>query len=104
MMSEYVDPDLTFFCTCYLFITLQIKAGDVCVLANTSLILVKEEWSSEIRLHAFKMLQVCPYFLAICRGSDFLFHLVTLIRVINVYDVHVLLVRFLMLWCVLGIL
>jgi len=43
----------------YFFILLQIKAGDVRVLANTSFILVKKDWSSEIRLHAFKMLQVC---------------------------------------------
>ncbi|PON73945.1 Exportin [Parasponia andersonii] len=35
----------------------SIKAGDVRVLANTSLLLVKKDWSSEIRLHAFKMLQ-----------------------------------------------
>ncbi|KAL7157774.1 hypothetical protein ABFS83_02G099400 [Erythranthe nasuta] len=34
-----------------------IKAGDTRVLANTSFILVKRDWSSEIRLHAFKMLQ-----------------------------------------------
>ncbi|VVA96522.1 unnamed protein product [Arabis nemorensis] len=35
----------------------SIKSGDVRVLANTSFLLVKKEWSSEIRLHAFKMLQ-----------------------------------------------
>ncbi|KAL6578959.1 hypothetical protein OROMI_009175 [Orobanche minor] len=35
-----------------------IKAGDTHVLANTSFLLVKRDWSSEIRLHAFKMLQV----------------------------------------------
>ncbi|CAL9219649.1 unnamed protein product [Arabidopsis halleri] len=35
----------------------SIKSGDVRVLANTSFHLVKKEWSSEIRLHAFKMLQ-----------------------------------------------
>ncbi|XP_052193214.1 protein HASTY 1 isoform X2 [Diospyros lotus] len=35
----------------------SIKAGDVRILANTSFILVKKDWSSEIRLHAFKMLQ-----------------------------------------------
>ncbi|KAJ0237044.1 Protein HASTY 1 [Hirschfeldia incana] len=35
----------------------SIKSGDVRVLANASLLLVKKEWSSEIRLHAFKMLQ-----------------------------------------------
>ncbi|ONI04716.1 hypothetical protein PRUPE_6G336100 [Prunus persica] len=35
----------------------SIKAGDVRVLANTSFHLVKKDWSSEIRLHAFKMLQ-----------------------------------------------
>ncbi|KAL3625477.1 histone deacetylase [Castilleja foliolosa] len=34
-----------------------IKAGDTRVLANTSFLLVKRNWSSEIRLHAFKMLQ-----------------------------------------------
>ncbi|CAA2977914.1 HASTY 1 [Olea europaea subsp. europaea] len=35
----------------------SIKAGDVRILANTSFLLVKRDWSSEIRLHAFKMLQ-----------------------------------------------
>ncbi|KAJ1417073.1 Exportin-1/Importin-beta-like [Sesbania bispinosa] len=35
----------------------SIKAGDVRILANTSFLLVKKNWSSEIRLHAFKMLQ-----------------------------------------------
>ncbi|XP_062084573.1 protein HASTY 1 [Humulus lupulus] len=35
----------------------SIKVGDVRVLANTSLRLVKKDFSSEIRLHAFKMLQ-----------------------------------------------
>ncbi|CAI0432336.1 unnamed protein product [Linum tenue] len=35
----------------------SIKTGDVRVLATTSLLLVKKDWSSEIRLHAFKMLQ-----------------------------------------------
>ncbi|CAA0825521.1 Protein HASTY 1 [Striga hermonthica] len=34
-----------------------IKAGDTRVLANTSFLLVKRDWPSEIRLHAFKMLQ-----------------------------------------------
>ncbi|XP_065852702.1 protein HASTY 1 [Euphorbia lathyris] len=34
-----------------------IKTGDVRVLANTSFHLVQKGWSSEIRLHAFKMLQ-----------------------------------------------
>ncbi|XP_051115306.1 protein HASTY 1 [Andrographis paniculata] len=34
-----------------------IKAGDARALANTSFILVKRDWSSEIRLHGFKMLQ-----------------------------------------------
>ncbi|KHN43232.1 Protein HASTY 1 [Glycine soja] len=34
-----------------------IKNGDIRVLANTSFLLVKKNWSSEIRLHAFKMLQ-----------------------------------------------
>ncbi|XP_048226148.1 protein HASTY 1 [Ricinus communis] len=35
----------------------SIKTGDVRILANTSFLLVKKDWSSEIRLHAFKMLQ-----------------------------------------------
>ncbi|XP_054802202.1 protein HASTY 1 isoform X2 [Prosopis cineraria] len=35
----------------------SIKAGDLRILANTSFLLVKKDWSSEIRLHAFKMLQ-----------------------------------------------
>lgn len=35
----------------------SIKAGDVRVLASTSFHLVRKDWSSEIRLHAFKMLQ-----------------------------------------------
>lgn len=35
----------------------SFKAGDVRVLASTSFILFKKEWSSEIRLHALKMLQ-----------------------------------------------
>ncbi|KAK8546003.1 hypothetical protein V6N13_067243 [Hibiscus sabdariffa] len=35
----------------------SIKSGDIRVLANTSFLLVKKDWSSEIRLHAFKMLQ-----------------------------------------------
>ncbi|OMO98918.1 Exportin-1/Importin-beta-like protein [Corchorus olitorius] len=35
----------------------SIKAGDIRVLANTSFLLVRKDWSSEIRLHAFKMLQ-----------------------------------------------
>lgn len=35
----------------------SVKAGDVRVLANTSFLLVKRDWSSEIRLHALKMLQ-----------------------------------------------
>lgn len=84
-MSKYVDdPHLTFFFTCYISITMQIKAGDVRVLANTSFILVKKDWSSEIRLHAFKMLQVCPHFLAILIGRDFVFQLVTLSRASNV--------------------
>lgn len=34
-----------------------IKAGDARVLASTSFLLVRRDWSSEIRLHAFKMLQ-----------------------------------------------
>ncbi|KAL3573583.1 hypothetical protein D5086_024196 [Populus alba] len=35
----------------------SIKAGDVRILASSSFVLVKKDWSSEIRLHAFKMLQ-----------------------------------------------
>ncbi|GAB4835901.1 hypothetical protein Ancab_000820 [Ancistrocladus abbreviatus] len=35
----------------------SVKSGDVRTLASTSFILVKKEWSSEIRLHAFKLLQ-----------------------------------------------
>ncbi|KAJ8572959.1 hypothetical protein K7X08_009470 [Anisodus acutangulus] len=35
----------------------SIKAGDVCVLASTSFILIRKDWSSEIRLQAYKMLQ-----------------------------------------------
>ncbi|GFZ02831.1 ARM repeat superfamily protein [Actinidia rufa] len=35
----------------------SIKAGDIRILASTSFVLVKKDWSSEIRLHAFKMLQ-----------------------------------------------
>ncbi|XP_020113589.1 protein HASTY 1 [Ananas comosus] len=35
----------------------SVKNGDVRVLANTSLLLVRKDWSSEIRLHGFKMLQ-----------------------------------------------
>ncbi|KAK3005844.1 hypothetical protein RJ639_015777, partial [Escallonia herrerae] len=35
----------------------SVKAGDVHVLAKTSFVLVKKDWSSAIRLHAFKMLQ-----------------------------------------------
>ncbi|CAN4108653.1 unnamed protein product [Withania somnifera] len=35
----------------------SIKAGDVRVLASTSFILVRKEWSSEIRLQAYKTLQ-----------------------------------------------
>ncbi|KAA8545010.1 hypothetical protein F0562_019773 [Nyssa sinensis] len=35
----------------------SVKVGDIRVLANTSFLLVKKDWSSEIRLHAFKMLQ-----------------------------------------------
>ncbi|XP_042475842.1 protein HASTY 1 isoform X2 [Macadamia integrifolia] len=34
-----------------------IKSGDIGVLANISFLLVRRDWSSEIRLHAFKMLQ-----------------------------------------------
>lgn len=35
----------------------SIKAGDIRVLANTSFLLVKKDYSAEIRLHALKMLQ-----------------------------------------------
>ncbi|KAK1410770.1 hypothetical protein QVD17_37309 [Tagetes erecta] len=35
----------------------SVKAGDVRVLASTSFRLVKKDWSSEVRLHAFKLLQ-----------------------------------------------
>lgn len=43
----------------FCFLTkLQVKSGDIRDLANISLTLVKKECSSEIRLHAFKMLQV----------------------------------------------
>lgn len=42
---------------------MQIKTGDVRVLASTSFLLVKKDWSSEIRLHAFKMLQVYAHML-----------------------------------------
>ncbi|XP_058076875.1 protein HASTY 1 [Magnolia sinica] len=35
----------------------SVKAGDIRVLANTSFTLVRKDWSSEIRLHGFKMLQ-----------------------------------------------
>lgn len=35
----------------------SFKSGDIRVLASTSFHLVRKEWSSEIRLHGFKMLQ-----------------------------------------------
>ncbi|EPS57731.1 hypothetical protein M569_17086, partial [Genlisea aurea] len=35
----------------------QVKSGDARILANASFRLVKRDWPSEIRLHAFKMLQ-----------------------------------------------
>lgn len=35
----------------------SVKTGDIRVLAKTSLLLVRKDWSSEIRLHGFKMLQ-----------------------------------------------
>ncbi|KAJ0469083.1 putative armadillo-like helical, exportin-1/Importin-beta, exportin-5 [Helianthus annuus] len=35
----------------------NVKAGDVRVLASTSFLLVKKDWPSEVRLHAFKLLQ-----------------------------------------------
>lgn len=49
MFSLSSFPNITF---------CQIKAGDTRVLASTSFLLVKRDWSPEIRLHAFKMLQV----------------------------------------------
>lgn len=46
-------------CAPYIFICyLQVKTGDIRFLASTSFLLVKKNWSTEIRLHAFKMLQV----------------------------------------------
>ncbi|GKV07383.1 hypothetical protein SLEP1_g19167 [Rubroshorea leprosula] len=35
----------------------SFEAGDIHVLADTSFLLVKKDWSSEIRFHAFKVLQ-----------------------------------------------
>ncbi|CAH1436793.1 unnamed protein product [Lactuca virosa] len=35
----------------------SVKSGDVRVLASTSFLLVKKDWPSEVRLHAFKLLQ-----------------------------------------------
>ncbi|XP_044483250.1 protein HASTY 1 [Mangifera indica] len=35
----------------------SVKTGDIRFLASTSFLLVKKDWSTEIRLHAFKMLQ-----------------------------------------------
>ncbi|KAJ3702056.1 hypothetical protein LUZ61_005761 [Rhynchospora tenuis] len=35
----------------------SVKSGDIRSLASTSLLLVRKNWSSEIRLHGFKMLQ-----------------------------------------------
>ncbi|KAI4301872.1 hypothetical protein L6164_035110 [Bauhinia variegata] len=35
----------------------SVEAGDIRILANVSFLLVKKDWSSEIRLHAIKMLQ-----------------------------------------------
>ncbi|KAJ4797076.1 Protein HASTY 1 [Rhynchospora pubera] len=35
----------------------SVKSGDIRALASTSLLLVRKNWSSEIRLHGFKMLQ-----------------------------------------------
>nr|XP_043632006.1 protein HASTY 1 [Erigeron canadensis] len=35
----------------------SVKAGDVRILASTSFLLVKKDWSAEVRLHAFKLLQ-----------------------------------------------
>ncbi|KAG9457578.1 hypothetical protein H6P81_002086 [Aristolochia fimbriata] len=35
----------------------SVKGGDIRMLANISFLLVRKDWSSEIRLHGFKMLQ-----------------------------------------------
>ncbi|XP_073009177.1 protein HASTY 1 isoform X1 [Typha latifolia] len=35
----------------------SVKSGDIHILANASLLLVQKDWSSEIRLHGFKLLQ-----------------------------------------------
>lgn len=35
----------------------SFEAGDIHILASTAFLLVKKDWSSEIRFHAFKMLQ-----------------------------------------------
>ncbi|KAK3418466.1 hypothetical protein EUGRSUZ_H04418 [Eucalyptus grandis] len=43
-------------CAAFSFLE-SIKTGDVRVLASSSFLLVKKDWSSEIRLQAFKMLQ-----------------------------------------------
>lgn len=40
---------------------MQVKSGDIRTLASTSLILVQRNWPSEIRLHGFKLLQVCSH-------------------------------------------
>ncbi|KAJ6434324.1 hypothetical protein OIU84_017935 [Salix udensis] len=45
----------------------SIKTGDVRILASTSFVLVKRDWSSEIRLHAFKMLQTAALVAEIVR-------------------------------------
>ncbi|KAF8401555.1 hypothetical protein HHK36_012497 [Tetracentron sinense] len=54
-----------------------IKAGDIRVLASTSFLLVRKNWSSEIRLHAFKMLQVHTHIPVLVFEGD-LNHLVRL--------------------------
>ncbi|RVX18850.1 Protein HASTY 1 [Vitis vinifera] len=53
LSSQFYVKDLNFIA----FVYVAIKAGDIRVLASTSFLLVKKDWSSEIRLHAFKMLQ-----------------------------------------------
>ncbi|XP_068659420.1 protein HASTY 1 isoform X2 [Aristolochia californica] len=35
----------------------EVKSGDIRILANISFLLVRKDWSSEVRLHGFKMLQ-----------------------------------------------
>lgn len=58
---------LTCTCQCYVDSSfsfpwkLQIKNGDVRLLGSTSFILFRKDWSSEVRLHGLKMLQVLPH-------------------------------------------